>query len=181
MKPQAHSVTQIFILKMKWSIPWIMRWRQYQPLIHNYYLPHWLRPSEHFSYPQDICAPLVRLPLPSPWILTGSGKPAQALRALLQTPGLWILGESPPVPSLTSQPGCCISWSCSISRWGCCPTTTLTGRMAGRIIPIRNSPILSTSVLHRVRALSRVKEGISGLKAFLAVSVRTAFYRLCVF
>lgn len=54
MKPQAQSVTQIFILKMNWSIPWILPWRQYQPLNHNYYLPHWLRPSQHFSYPQDI-------------------------------------------------------------------------------------------------------------------------------
>lgn len=103
MKPQAHSVTQRFILKMKWSIAWIMQWRQCQLLIHNYYLPHWLRPSQHFSYPQDICALSVHPLLLSVWILTGFEMSGKALRALLQSTGSVDTWECPPSTSAVSQ------------------------------------------------------------------------------
>lgn len=118
MKPQAHSVTQIFILKMNWSIPWILPWRQYQLLNHNYYLPHWLRASQHFSYLQDILRSLISstslfaVNFNRLWDVWPCFKGSPLAHGICGH-----LGSHPQrsVLSLTPQPDCCVSWPCSIS------------------------------------------------------------------
>lgn len=127
MKPQAHSVTQIFILKMNWSIPWILPWRQYQPLNHNYYLPHWLRPSQHFSYLQDIWHSFISSTSPFTVNFNRLCDVWPHFKGSPLVHGVCgHLGSHPQssVLSLTPEPACCFSWACSISCWGCCSTTT---------------------------------------------------------
>lgn len=161
MKPQAHSITQVFILKMKRSIPWIMQWRQYQPLIHSYYLPHWWRPSgelfistRHLHSLSSATSPLnvnfnrlwdawpgfkgSTLAHGDNWGVTPnavSGVWLQGLAAVLAGPAASLAGHVAPPPPW---------WEARNAEW----------------IPSGTAP----SVLHRVWALSRVKEGIGWLK-----------------
>lgn len=124
---QAHSITQIFILKMNWSIPWILPWRQYQPLNNNYYLPHWLRPSQHFSYPQDILrffisiTSLFAVNFNRLWEVWPHFKGSPLLHGVSGHLGSHLQCS---ILSLTPQPACCVSCPCSISGWGCCSTAT---------------------------------------------------------